>query len=106
MADVAPRRLVASYNRGMITGHELAFRLIQAAAQWPPDEILPLVPEELLAEVRSRGMNPPERPEEMHFGQMISNSGPFDSVAWEREQQAAYYEGARRWHRFLTHQQG
>ena len=52
MGDVPPKTLVAAYNRGMITGHELAVRLIQSAAEYPPEEILPLVPEELLEDVR------------------------------------------------------
>jgi hypothetical protein len=106
MDDVPPKQLIASYDRGMITGHDLVFRLIQAAAIHEPEEILPLVPEELLAEVRDRGLKPPARPEDMRFFQSVCNSGPHDSAAWEREQQTTYYEGAWRWYRFLTHQQG
>jgi hypothetical protein len=102
MTDVPPNKLVAAYNRGMITGHELTFRLIQAAARHPPEEILPLVPEELFADVKQRGLNPPERPEEMRFAQMVSAIGPYDTSKWEREQQVAYYDGAWRWYRFLT----
>jgi hypothetical protein len=106
MGAVPPEKLIASYDRGMITGHELAFRLIQAAAIHPPEEILPLVPDELLAEVRERGLNPPARLEDMRFARMVSISEPDELMAWEREQQATYYEGAWRWYRFLTHQQG
>jgi hypothetical protein len=104
MGDVPPKKLVADYNRGRITGHELAFRLIQAAAEHPPEEILSLVPEEMLAEVRERGLNPPARPEDMRFAHMFSNTGPYDLAAWEREQQASYYDGAWRWHRFWSEQ--
>jgi hypothetical protein len=102
MTDVPPSKLIAAYHKGMITGHALAFRLIQAAAHSPPEEILPLVPEELLEDVKQQGLNPPERPEDMRFAQSVCSVGPYDSAAWEREQQAAYHEGAWRWHRFLT----
>ena len=104
MADVPPEKLVAAYQRGMITGHELGSLLIQAAANHPPEEILPLVPDELLDDVRQQGLNPPKRPEDMRFARSVCNVGPYDSAAWEREQQVTYYDGAWRWYRFLTQQ--
>jgi len=107
MSDVSPQKLVASHQRGMLTDTELVLRLIEAAVHHPPEEILPLVPVELRQEVMQRGMNPPERPEDILVIQAGSYSGPYDASVWERkqrEQQVAYYEGAWRWHRFLTNQ--
>ena len=104
MAEPSPEQFVAAYNRGMITGHELAIRLIQAAVNVPPEDIFPLLPEELRDDVRQRGENPPEHPENPRFIQSVCYVGPYDHDAWERQQQAAYYDGAWRWHRFLTKQ--
>ncbi len=105
MTELSPKQLVAAYNRGMITGHELTFRLIEAAVDCPPEIILPLVPEELRDDVRQRGLRPPETPEAVP---RIIASGcfteTFDRNTWQREQQVAYYDGAWRWHRFLTAQ--
>lgn len=101
MGDVSPTKLVAAYHEGRITGHELAFRFVQLAASHEPEELLALVPEELIAEVRERGMNPPERPEDRRFIHGGTFIGGFDHEAWEREQQASYFAGAWRWHRFL-----
>ncbi|MBN9119795.1 MAG: hypothetical protein J0I06_11660 [Planctomycetes bacterium] len=107
MASVPPEKLVATYNRGMITGHELVLRLIEAATQYPPEEILPLVPEELVAELKQRGTNPPDRPEAVRTVQAGCYAGPHDPQAWERkerEDRAAYYEGVWRWHEFWAEQ--
>ncbi len=105
MTNVSLEKLVAAYDRGMVTGHELAFRLIQAAVNHPPVEILPLIPDELRYEVERQGMNPPPSPDAQRFVQLVCSVGPYDHEAWEREQQAAYYDGAWRWYRFLTTQQ-
>lgn len=104
MGDVSPTELVADYQRGRITGHELTFRFIQLAASYEPEQLLPLVPEELIGEVRECGMNPPERPQDRRFIHGGTFVGGFDHEAWEREQQASYFAGAWRWHRFLCPQ--
>ncbi|MDY3554647.1 hypothetical protein R5W24_003773 [Gemmata sp. JC717] len=105
MDEIPPEKLVAGYHRGMITGHELVWQLITAATRISPKELLPLVPEELLNDVRQRGLNPPDSPEAApRVIASVCSTGAFDWNAWQREQQAKYYDGVWRWYRFLTEQ--
>ncbi len=101
MGITTPAELIDAYARGMLTSHEMVVSLIQSAATFAPEAILPLVPSELMSEFQERIAHPPERPDSVRFAFMGAFTDGFDYEEWEREQQDAYYDGAWCWHRFL-----
>src|SRR5262245_47820041 len=55
--------LLRQYNLGNITGHELLNGLIDAAASQSPEQLVQLIPEERLRELRDVSAIPPGSPD-------------------------------------------
>ena len=91
-----PRIVLQHYERGNITFTELIIDLCQAATVTPPEEIAPLLSEDLLSELRERSREPPKEPK----GHRVFAMGM--SLEESDTQSRLYVEGLRYWHRFFN----
>ncbi len=96
-----PERWLQLYDEGHITDIELLFRLVQAAASHPPEEIAAFLPSQQLTRMREESADPPESLESslryFHMG-MWSGPGPHEL----REEQRLWFEGVWQWHRYFN----
>jgi hypothetical protein len=106
MKPVEPAKLMRLYEQCYITPMELRTRLVQAAASYPPETFVSLVPAEELRAIRALAESPPASPEgSPRIFAMGSWVGPHDHEAEEREERRLWYDGIWRWHRFFHHRQ-
>ena len=95
-------RLLGAYQRGVITRMELIGRLIELAADTPPEQIAPLLPTDCLGELENLSTHPPATPADAPRSfAIVTAVGPIDyQVNWQREQRL-WHEGAWSWHRYF-----
>jgi hypothetical protein len=96
-----PVKLLRMYDRGGLTGHELCFHLLKAAATLSPAEIAPLLPPNVLADVRRESAEPPSSLAGLVWfggGNFISQAGMEQRI---REDQRLWLAGVWEWHRYF-----
>jgi hypothetical protein len=98
-----PAKLLAQYEAGVLTRHELLIRLGQAAADWAPADLAAELPADILVEVREWSASPPDSPERCR----VFHAGGFTGNAeyWERyfrEESRRLYDGLWRWHGYFA----
>lgn len=98
---IAPAKLLAAYDAGNMTRHELLLLLEQAAVRVPPAEIAAGLPSDVLDELRERSNFPPASPDNCRVYSIGSYVGSFDWEADMREQAHLLFEGKWRWHRYF-----
>ena len=102
MKPVEPIRLIRMFEQCHITEMELQTRLVQAAANYPPEGFASIIPAEELQAIRQLAESPPVSPEgsprTFAIGTWI---GPHDSEAEEREERRLWHDGIWRWHWFF-----
>lgn len=99
--QIAPAKLLAAYYAGNMTRHELLLLLEQAAVNMPPEEIIAVLPSDVLDELQQRSNSPPANPDDCRVYYIVSCVGSFDGEAQMREQAHLLFEGKRRWHRYF-----
>jgi hypothetical protein len=100
------QRLPRLYAAGVITHSELTYRLVQMAAERPPQEIGPLLPEWCLRELREASASPPSRHEDCPRAfAIVCVAGPpspeGETRRDPRQGQRSWYDGIWRWHYYL-----
>ncbi len=94
-----PEKLLTMYDRGMITHHDLAFRLVAATTECPTAELIALLPDEVLDLIRSQARQP--------VGTewvTIADCCTLDIGAWERakrEEEKQWLAGLAWWREYF-----
>jgi hypothetical protein len=94
-----PCKLLSMYDRGMITDHELASRVVAATTECPTAEFMVQLPGEVLALIRSQATAPADT-EWITVGSCCAS----DIEAWERakrEQQKRWLAGLSWWREYF-----
>jgi hypothetical protein len=90
-----PHKLLAGYEQGHLTAHELVTRLIEAAAEQPPEELVPPLPADILLALRQRAAEAPtEGGVYIWGGNLMPGVDPQEFMA---DKKRIWGEGVRRW---------
>jgi hypothetical protein len=102
MEPIEPTKLLRAYEQGHITEMELRSRLVQAAASYPPEGFVLLIPADELQAIRELAEAPPSSPDGSPriFG-IVSSVGPRDHEAEERRERRLWYDGIWCLHRYF-----
>ena len=99
---IEPARLLRLYEQGHFTPMELRMRLIQAAADYPPEGFASLLPAEELQAIRELAASPPNCLEESpRIFAIATVVGPWDQEAEECHERQLWYDGVWSWHRYF-----
>ena len=90
--------VVSAYNKGWITESELVHRLSQAAADYSPEGIAPLIPDGILAKICENSVDPPISQVDAPRTATIDGDNSDHRVC---EDQRRLFEGLRRWHAYF-----
>lgn len=105
MAVVNVEKVIEKYGRGVLTLHEVLAILALAASEQPPEELVPLIPEEVLAELREWSATPPKSPNKRIYDTTVV----FRYTATDAERHfhqkllsQQLHDGLWRWHRYFA----
>jgi hypothetical protein len=104
MSVLSVLSIVQAFDRGHYTRGETVSRLIQAAADLPPEVIVGDLSAGWLAELRAETNSPPARVDDIIWIQPICAGPGFDWAAHQAKMVRLCFEGAWRWHKYFVSQ--
>lgn len=108
---MTPTEILDAYSARVITRHEVIAHFIEAASEIAPEQILALMPSDLLPQLRLEVATPPTSPEALMFvhagvprryeSEEIERAAAARTEANQRLARERYFKGARALHAYF-----